>query len=136
MMQLVPVPHAGLSQAWPMVLADIEAACGKSEGDLTPRLVAERLNEGVWTLCIAFAQGDKPYRGAVVLGAEVQPEGRKLFRVVLVGGDAQAWPGLLSEIEDMARVEGCARVVTTCRKGWAKRLKDYRLTRIELVKEL
>jgi hypothetical protein len=46
------------------------------------------------------------------------------------------WIHLLADLEAWAKSKGCHRVVSYARKGWAKRLPDYRMTHVYLEKDL
>ncbi len=54
-----------------------------------------------------------------------------------VGAGARNWIGVLQEtVEDYARANGCHRVETWARKGWAKHLPEYKLTHVLLERDL
>ncbi len=53
-----------------------------------------------------------------------------------VGAGFRKWIHLLDVIEDYARANGCHRVETWARKGWAKHLPEYKLTHVLLERDL
>jgi hypothetical protein len=52
------------------------------------------------------------------------------------GADMRRWIGLLGEIEDYAKAEGCSRVRIFGRKGWVRVLERYRIRNVILEKAL
>ena len=63
--------------------------------------------------------------------------GEKLCTIVACGGRARAlWLPLIAVLEDFARAEGCRAIRILGRRGWARALPDYRITRIVLEKQL
>jgi hypothetical protein len=63
--------------------------------------------------------------------------GEKFCTIVACGGRERArWLPLKAALETFAEAEGCAAIRIHGRRGWARELPDYRLTRILLEKEL
>ena len=63
--------------------------------------------------------------------------GERFCTIVACGGRERArWLPLKAELETFAKAEGCAAIRIHGRRGWARELPDYRLTRILLEKEL
>jgi hypothetical protein len=62
--------------------------------------------------------------------------GRVCVLTACGGTDMRRWLSLLETIEAYARDEGCARLRIFGRKGWARVLKDYRVTNIVLERQL
>ena len=63
--------------------------------------------------------------------------GQKLCTIVACGGRERArWLRLKSELEAYAKQEGCTAMRIHGRRGWARLLSDYRLTRVLLEKSL
>ena len=50
--------------------------------------------------------------------------------------DMRRWIGLLEQIEEFARAEGCEATRIIGRKGWARVLMSYQVKRIVLEKDL
>ena len=71
---------------------------------------------------------------AVVLTELIQRKAGKFCQIVACGGlDMGRWLGLLDEIEQWAKREGCVSMrVLSGRKGWAKMLPDYAVAGITL----
>lgn len=65
------------------------------------------------------------------------PTGLKICTIRFTAGhDSGRWLHLLDEIEDWARKIGCGRFEMLARKGWARKLRDYKMTHVVLEKEL
>jgi hypothetical protein len=75
---------------------------------------------------------------AAVLTEIVTRAKGKTCQIVACGGHAMPhWLGLLDEIEQWAKQEGCASMrVVAGRKGWARMLPDYAVTGITLEREI
>ena len=52
------------------------------------------------------------------------------------GENSLEWLHLMEDLEAWAKHEGCTRIIGVMRKGWAKRLPDYRMTHVYLEKDL
>jgi hypothetical protein len=63
--------------------------------------------------------------------------GEKLCTIVACGGRERGrWLALKSALEAYAKAEGCAAIRIFGRRGWARALPDYRLSRVLLEKSL
>lgn len=65
----------------------------------------------------------------------IKPHDTKICLLVACGGKGN-WPVLIETIEDYARSEGCAITRIYGRRGWLGVLKNYRLSRVILDREL
>lgn len=80
---------------------------------------------------------DKPKILAVVVTQLRQTECTKSCVIAACGGEQSGlWLGLITEIENYARAEGCDAVRIMGRRGWARALPDYRTARIVLERRL
>lgn len=134
MCELVYVPLGHVHLVWPRVADLIEAAMRR--GDLGSfATVPSAVLTGRAQLWVA-AESDGEIVAAAVTEL-VKTARRKYCVIVAVGGHHVArWLALLAPIEDWARTEGCAAMRIMGRKGWARVLTDYRVTRIVMDKEL
>jgi hypothetical protein len=67
----------------------------------------------------------------------IETDAEKVCVLTACGGeDMGRWLGLLSQIEDYAKAEGCSRVRIFGRKGWVRVLERYRIRNVILEKEL
>lgn len=65
------------------------------------------------------------------------PRGERWLEIkFLVGTEMNRWKHVLQSLEDYARHNECIWLETIARKGWAKKLPDYKITSIILRKEL
>lgn len=114
----------------------IEAGCAYSDGALTFEAIAERVMTGANQLW-GLVELDPPrVVGAVVTAIDVTATGRDAW-VICVGAENSEGRVMAQDtIEKWARAEGCKRLVTWGRKGWAKKLSDWRIHRIEFVKDI
>ena len=63
-----------------------------------------------------------------------ETKGGRAIHCVAAAGDFE--PSLVSEMEDWARRVGCRHAYFSGRKGWARKLPDYEVASITLIKEL
>ena len=77
-------------------------------------------------------------KGAFALTAiDDHPTGLVTFSFLgLVGKDREAWLGVLDEMLDWAREQGCTMVQTLARPGWKRVLKDWEMTHVFLEREI
>lgn len=80
---------------------------------------------------------DQQVRGVVGTEFVESPTGlRSLVIRYCVGKKLVDWIHLVDVLEDYAVNNGCQKIETWARKGWAKHLPDYRMTHVLLEKEL
>lgn len=60
----------------------------------------------------------------------------KSLEIILHAGDNKHGHQFLKPIEEWAKSQGCDKVFLKGRKGWIKRMPDYRLESVTLEKEL
>lgn len=66
-----------------------------------------------------------------------QEDDARLCTIVACGGrDMERWGSLIEGIEKYARAEGCGAIEICGRPGWARRLREYRMRKIVIRKEL
>ena len=112
----------------------LDEMCERHEGELSLSGITERLIRRDWIMWLVVADGIE-----AVLATELYRDvgGDKRCRIPFcTGGGAKRWVRLLSQIEDWARSEGCARIDMIARKGWARHLPDYKMTHVVLEKSL
>ncbi len=67
----------------------------------------------------------------------IETDVEKVCVLTACGGEnMHRWLGLLGQIEDYAKAEGCSRVRIFGRKGWVRLLERYRIRNVILEKEL
>lgn len=133
--RLEPIPPDMLQEVFPLIHKHLANAIGNSKGRWTFRSVLDKVNSRDWELL------------AVVDGAEIKAvlavniyniaSGARCCEIPFCVGDAsKSWVHLIAEVEAYARRNGCIRMELSARKGWAKRLPDYRIDHVFLEKEL
>lgn len=106
----------------------------RDSGELSYDGVTRKLAAAEWILWLVWSG-----RVRAILATELyfDVSRAKRCRIPFCTGDgAQSWVHLLSRIEDFARSEGCEKIDMIARKGWAKHLKDYKMTHVLLEKDL
>ncbi len=131
---LVCVPPNKIVDVFPLVRGLLEGVAERSGGRWSVSGLLERFVNAEWQLWIVW-NGDV----RAIVGTELYLEMTGMKCCMLrfcTGSGAPEWSHLLSKIEDFARAEGCTYLDMLARKGWAKHLPDYKLTHIELCKDL
>lgn len=131
-LQKVPLEHA--ARVLPHVIGRLQAVVDRSGERYTVASLAELVMRGEFQLWVI---GDEQIRGVVLTELFFAPSGKKVASIRAATGDAaEGWLHLLPELEQWAKSEGCHVVEAIARKGWARRLTDYKLTHVVLEKEL
>ncbi len=137
-MHLVQVPKEAVAALWPWVEAYLAGAIERTLGTFTLETTKAQLIEGDRQLWIIV--GEAPLRevsAAIVTSLQEFPSGKKALQIELLGGvHVSAWFSLKELLEDWAKKEGCSAALLWARKGWAKHMKDYRVTHYLMHKEL
>lgn len=131
---LVQIPPNAIVDVFPMVRDWLNGLADRSGGRWSVSGLLQKFVNGEWQLWIVW--DGKP---RAIVGTELYLEmtGMKCCMIrFCTGSGAPEWQHLLSKIEDWARSEGCSYVDMLARKGWAKHLPDYKLTHVELEKDL
>lgn len=118
-----------------MVRDMLDGVAERSGGRWSVSGILSRFANAEWQLWMVW-DGEQP---RAVVGTELYLEmtGLKCCMVRFCAGHGAAdWSHLLDRIEAFAKAEGCAYLDMLARKGWAKHLPDYKLTHIELCKDL
>jgi hypothetical protein len=133
MMKLVCVDPACVPEIWPYVEPMIRCALHRSiSTDLLT--VTTKLLRQQALLWIAW-DGER-IRAAAVTSINTA-NGRKRCVIVACGGSGMKdWLSLIQEVEQYARSEGCISVAIIGRRGWQRRLKEYRPVAVSLEKAL
>jgi len=133
--QLVAIEPDELGSVWdliePFMFEVIDGCNGRHTME---SLISEITNRELALWAVVGASGPRALVGTQILVASSGL--RSLTIRFTVGKGLHAWIGLLDDLEDYARSQGCTRVETYSRKGWAKHMPDYKLTHILLEKDL
>lgn len=132
MLRQVPVQY--LREVWPHVVGMLAEVVERSDGRWTLKDMGARFLSGEWHMWVVY---DGSYRAVLATELFHEASGMKAARIVFCTGlGAKQWVGLVADIEQWAREQGCARVEMLARKGWARHLEDYKLSHVLLEKAL
>jgi len=128
------VPLAELNRAWPLVEPLIAASCARdglyAASDVLDWLAADKMQ--LW-LAGSVERGVE----AAAVTEMLQHRLAKTFSVFIVtGNDIERWLPHLGHMEAWAKEMGCTRAIQYARRGYARKLKDYRMTHVVLEKAL
>jgi hypothetical protein len=131
--QLLCIEPARLHEIWPYVEPLIRRAVERSiSTDLVT--VAAKL---VRRQALLWVVWDGTHIRAAVVTSINTANGKKRCVIVACGGNGiEGWLPLIGRIEDYARAEGCMSMAIIGRRGWQRRLKDYRPLAVMLEKKL
>jgi hypothetical protein len=133
--ELVYIPPHIFPDAWPAIEPLVPTIIDRSGGRVSVMTLIQEVAAGtqhVWTVW----DGNEV---RALVGAEVgfAPTGLKLCTINFAAGrDSHEWIHLLSEVETWAVSIGCQKLEMWARKGWQRKLPDYRMTHILLEKDL
>lgn len=131
-LQAIPPEH--LAAVFPMVQELLEGVAERSNGIWTVPALLRKFATKQWYLWVVW---DGSVRGIVATELHIVPSGAAVCSVhFCTGRGAKDWTHLLGVIEDWARANDCVRIDMLARKGWARHLPDYRLTHVQLEKDL
>lgn len=108
-------------------------------------MLADALQDSSWTLDeVAYGLGAKEMQLWLATSPGLGIEAVAVTRITdrgcsvcaLTGEEPDRWLHLLSQIEDWAREHGCDRSYFEARRGFERKLPDYRVTRILMEKRL
>jgi len=74
-------------------------------------------------------------KGVCITRITIHPKNYKFLEIVLAAGNLQALPEL-KQIEQWGKDNQCKLIKFEGRKGWARALKDYKVSTVILIKEL
>lgn len=131
---LVQIPQQAVAQVFPMVRGMLEGVAERSRGRWSVAGMLDKFVRGDWQLWLVW---DGRPRAVVATELYLEMTGMKCCMIrFCTGSGAAEWSHLLSRIEDWATGQDCERLDMLARKGWAKHLPEYKLTHIELEKDL
>ena len=113
----------------------LESVYERNSGGLTPQALFDSVVSDEMQVWIAT----DGYDIAAVMGTSIATliTNKKVCKVHFCAGHhSNQWIHLLDEVEAWAAYEGCTAMEIRARKGWAKRLPNYRLTHVVLEKDL
>jgi len=99
----------------------------------TKQNVYDNLMSGEWTL-LSITDGDKPVVLATV--SYIYYPNSTSLSIILLAGEADSWPDLMVQLEELAIANGAYEIEIRGRKGWQRVLPDYEFSHITLRKSL
>lgn len=144
-MHLVQIPpdavingESPLQTMWPMITPFLQRAIDYSHDMTTLEETWENLTSKRHQLWVVIGE-DKKITAAAVTMLQKYPTGLMQATISMLGGEDGHLNQLLelrAELEAWAKTEGCNRVRFFARKGWAKKLPDYKLASYVMSKDL
>lgn len=114
----------------------IELGCEHSDGELTFNDVAEGVLSKRFQLWALVEISPPRVRGVVITELQTR-RNSKIAALICAGGETLGRKEVQPILEQWARDEGCSSLrIPRARKGWLKKLPDWGLMSVELVKEL
>jgi hypothetical protein len=130
------IPRDQVLDYWDRVKHWLDIAYGKNDIPLPETTLTDMLN-GHKQLWVPYAhEPENRVLGAVLTRLARMRSGLYCEIVAAGGHEVERWVGLISQIEDWARLEGCTKVTITGRPGWMRLLTKYRQHQVMLELEL
>lgn len=134
-MQLIQVLPDKVEAAWPHLQGFMPAVVESARGKIEAEDIQALCKQGMMQLWAAIDEDGSPK--AIALTEIAQYPRQKIGRVTAcIGRDMDQWLHLLSGIEAWAKEQGCSSMQHIARKGYAKKLHDYKLTHVLLERAL
>ncbi len=134
-MSLVHIPADRVPDVWNVVSPFLPQLLERSSGRDTVESLFSQMVSGAITLwCVLDGENV-----VAIVGADVgfAPSGLKVATILFCSGaGSHKWLFLLDEIEDWARANDCQVLEMRARKGWAKKLPDFKITTVNFEKVL
>lgn len=132
--ELICVPPDKIPALWNTVSPFIYSAMANGDFGSFNELESKLLN-GDALLWISW--NGEEIMSAAVTELNLMETGGLVCTIVACGGmNMEKWLHLIDGIETFARHEGCKSTRIVGRKGWLRKLPDYRMTKVVIEKEL
>jgi len=125
------IPPESLDDVWLMIEPYLLRAMEKGEYGYDIEDVKISCQIGEYILWIV-----RNGKAAIILEVSDYLFGKQCDIVMLGGDGIDDWLKELQEIEGWASRVGCNRMILTGRQGWKKKLADYKVKTVTMVKEL
>ena len=134
-MTVIRVQPADVGKHWKLVLGFLHAAIAWTGGRYVPANVREDLELGRSQLFAVIE--DSQLYAAAVTQILIYPGGESLGVLYLGGVDSDRWGDLLTDaLVEFAQERNCQRLELFGRKGWERRLPNWKLIGVWLEKEV
>lgn len=123
---------------WPVVVPFLQRAVDYSDGTTTLKETVADIAAKRKQLWVIIDDEKQPKAAAVSMLQKFE-SGLVLATIILLGGESGNLSDILelrSEFEAWAKIEGCNRVKIYLRKGWVRKLPEYKLTAFVMTKDL
>lgn len=132
LVELVGIQSRNIESVWPSVSSFIDRAIQHCDGKYTKENVKQSLLNRDMQLWLAMSE----HIEAVLVTEIISYPAKKVCTFVfLAGEDFQRWSGLLHQIEQWAKSQGCESIELFGRPGWQKVL-DWERIHIVLRKKI
>ncbi len=134
-MQLIYIPAEHIAGLWDQILPFVPTIIERSGGRISLDTLADSLLRGDRQMWIVWDGANVK----AVVGTDIGtlPTGLKVCTIQFATGDnSNAWIHLIHEIEDWAVKNGCTKLDMWARKGWQRKLPDYKMTHVMLEKDI
>ena len=134
--EVIAVSAEKVPEFWPLAHEYIWPAFERFPGEATYEDITKRLLEGNMVLWIAW-NGEEILGGAIT-ALENYPSGMRAVRGIALGGKQfESWQQPLDDIlEQFGKSWGAQRIEFYGRKGWEKRLPNYKVNRIMVTRDI
>ena len=138
MIELVFIPVKHIKSVWPLIETFVEKGIEASFKDrYTVDALKKLVLAGTWHLWVAWEIDTKKPHAIMMTQLYEELSGIKIGSVRFLSGiNRKNWLGLLAELERQMYEVGVVKFEMWARKGWAKDLKDYKITHVLLEKDL
>ncbi len=131
---VIAIPANRALVYWPHVKPFLEAAFTQFPGEADETSVLRNLAVGRWVLWVAW---DGHPVGGFITELETYINFGAVRIVALGGKDFESWRIETDKVLDkFARFHGCSRIEFYGRKGWERRLPNYTVNRIMMVRQV
>jgi hypothetical protein len=121
------IPREDVGAIWPLAAPFIAAAA----------VHGEYSDEMLWSWCVGGeAQLWLAWSDHCEAAMVTRPIGQACLIAALGGKNMDRWMHLLPELEAWAKAQGYLSIRTYARPGWARKLRDYKMSRVILDKVL
>jgi len=138
MIELVFIPVKHIESVWPLIDTFVKKGIEASFKDrYTVDALKKLVSEGTWHLWVAWEIDTKKPHAIMMTELYEELSGIKIGSIRFLSGiNRKNWLGLLAELERQMYEVGVVKFEMWARKGWAKDLKDYKITHVLLEKDL
>lgn len=134
MADVIAIPANRSLAYWPHVRGHIMKAFDKFPGEISEERVMNNLRDGLFTLWVAWDEG--PIGALITQQLEYLEFGA--LRIVALGGERfESWRNEMDRVLDVyCKLHGLTRIEFAGRRGWLKRVNNYKLNRVIMVRNV